>query len=415
MRVNSWHFSLSQMIRVPFCVFLTLSVSNMSRAELPEGFTGTRPAGMGGAFTAVANDENAFWTNPAGIARVRKARSRNGVHIGKFPNVSLGINSGSRGLYSTIQGASGTGVSEAIAAADIVSDRPFYVRGSSFPVVLFEAGKNQPAGFGLVGNSISKIYIDKDLPTDARVVSVTDVGTVLGVGFTNFANRLNIGLTLRPTYRYAYEDTVPVEDLKSSTVMAKHFKEGANAGLGIGVDFGAMFTLADFWFPTIGLAVRNLPTGCQTDYLNPYTEERQNICGTKYAGKGGNPDALSKVDPTDVRAGVSISPRIAKDFGIRFAADVHNIYLKSTTAYYGLPGVDAAKLLHGGLELFSGNPLEQSRYNFRVGANQGFVTYGFSLNLAFFHFDFASYGVDVSDQAKRVEDRRYLGSIGTTF
>ncbi|MCX6123171.1 MAG: hypothetical protein NTV34_00225, partial [Proteobacteria bacterium] len=72
-------------------------------------------------------------------------------------------------------------------------------------------------------------------------------------------------------------------------------------------------------------------------------------------------------------------------------------------------------LLHGGLELFSGNPLEQSRFSLRVGSNQGFVTYGGSVNLAFFHLDFASYGVDISDQAKRIEDRRYLASIGTAF
>ncbi len=43
--------------------------------EIPEGFTGVRSIGMGDAFTAVANDENAIWTNPAGIGRSRKARS----------------------------------------------------------------------------------------------------------------------------------------------------------------------------------------------------------------------------------------------------------------------------------------------------------------------------------------------------
>jgi hypothetical protein len=390
-------------------------ISVVCHAELPEGFTGTRPAGMGGAFTAVANDENAFWTNPAGVARARKARARHGIHIAKFPNVSLGVNAGSRGLYTAIMGASSSNIADSIAAADILSDKPFYIRGSVFPVIMFEAGKNQPMGFGLVSNSVSKIYIDKDIPTDARVVSITDVGAGFGIAYTNFANRLNLGVTLRPTYRYAYENTIPVEELKNKTSLARRFRKDSNAGLGVGVDVGAMFTLSDFWFPTIGIAARNLPTGCQGDYLNPNSEERQNICGTKYSGKGGNPDALSRIDPTDLRAGVSISPRFSRELGLRFAADIHNVYMKSSTAYYGLPGVDIAKLLHGGLEVFSGNPLEQSRFSLRVGSNQGFVTYGASILLPWFHVDFASYGVDISDQAKRVEDRRYLASIGSTF
>lgn len=390
-------------------------IPKLAFAELPEGYTGTRPAGMGGAFTAVATDENSFWTNPAGIARTRKARSRKGVDVAKFPNMSLGFNSASRGLYTTIKSASGSAVADSIASSDVVASKPFYVRGAAFPVMIFESGKNQPMGIGAFGNSISKIYIDKDTPADARVVSVTDVGAAFGIAFTNFANRLNLGLTLRPTYRYAYEGTVPSEDLKSSAAMGKRMKSDSNTGTGIGVDAGFMFTLSDFWFPTVGMAVRNLPTGCQEDYLNPFTEERQKVCGTKYASKGGNPDALSNVDPTDLRAGISISPRIAKEFGIRFAADIHNVYLRSSTAYYGLPGVDTAKLLHGGIEFFSGNPLEQSAVSFRVGANQGFVTYGGSLNLSWMHLEFASYGVDVSDQVKRVEDRRYLASLGVSF
>jgi hypothetical protein len=383
--------------------------------EIPEGYLGTRPAGMGGAFTAVANDESSFFTNPAGISRIRKARSRKGVHLTLFPNATVGFNSGASNLYTTLKSATGTDVAEAIAAANIVSDKPFYVRGASFPAILFEGGKNFPVGVGFVGNSISKIYIDKDLPTDARIVSVTDAGGAVGFAFTNFENRLNLGISIRPTYRYAYEDTVPTSELKESTALAKRMKQSSNSGFGLGVDAGLMFTLADFWFPTLGLAIRNLPTGCQTDYLNPFTEERQSVCGTVYSSKDGNPDALSNVDPMDLRVGFSISPRIAREFGVRFAADLHNLYLTSGTTYYGLPGIDSGKLIHGGIEFFSGNPLEQSGFSARIGASQGFVSYGASFHAPFFHLEFASYGVDVSDKATKVEDRRYLGTAGFAF
>lgn len=393
-------------------IVLTITPAAVSfGVEVPEGYPTPRPMGIGGAFTSIANDESAFWTNPAGIARVRKARSRAGVHIMKFPNATIALNSASRSFYGALQGTTTSGVADAIANSNINTAQPFYARAAAFPVMLFEAGKNQPAGFGVFSNSVMRVYVDKETPTDARIASVTDVGSSLGIAYTNLANRLSIGLNLRPTYRYAYEDTVPSGELKSKTDLLKRIKKDSNRGLGIGADFGFLFTLADFWFPTLGITVRNLPTGCVDDYLNPFTETRQKICGTVYSGSKGNPEALSVIDPMDTRIGLSISPRIAKDYGIRLSADIQNIYMGSGKAYYGLPGIDLAKMLHGGVELFSGNPLERSKLSLQVGANQGFITWGVAFNAAFASIEFASYAVDVSSTVKRVEDRRYVASV----
>jgi hypothetical protein len=367
--------------------------------------------GIGGAFTAVANDESAFWTNPAGIARVRKARSRDGVHIMKVPNLTLGLNAASQSFYAAIQGASSSGVADVISSSDVTTSKPFYARAAAFPVVMFEANKNQPMGFGVVSNSVMRINVDKETPTDARVSAITDVGVNFGYAYTNFANRLSMGFTFRPTYRYAYEDSISSSELKSRTSLLKRIKKDSNRGLGLGADFGFLFTLADFWFPTFGFAIRNLPTGCIDDYLNPFTEIRQKICGTVYTGSKGNPEALSVVDPTDTRIGISISPRIAKNYGVRLSADIQNIYMGTGSVYYGLPGLDIAKMLHGGIEIFSGNPLERTPFAIQVGANQGFVTWGFIVNSSIASIEFASYAVDVSSTVKRVEDRRYVASL----
>ncbi len=395
--------------------FYWLLPAEDTRAEVPEGYVTPRPMGMGGAFTAVANDESAFWTNPAGIARSRKARSREGVHIMKMPNLTLGANAASRSFYAAIAGTTSSGVADVIASSDLNENKPFYARAAAFPVVLFDAGKNAPAGFGVFENSSMRIYIDKDTPTDARISAITDVGTNIGYAFTSPSNRVSLGFNLRPTYRYAYEDTAPSNELKSKTALYKRVKRDSNRGLGIGADLGFLYTLADFWFPTIGVAIRNFPTGCKDDYLNPFTEKRQKICGTLYTGSSGNPEALSVLDPTDTRIGLSISPRIAKDFGIRFAADVQNLYFGTSSAYYGLPGLDISKLLHGGVEIFSGNPLERSRFSLQVGANQGFVTFGMTINSTIGSLEFASYATDVSNTVKRVEDRRYVASLSLSL
>ena len=47
----------------------------------------------------------------------------------------------------------------------------------------------------------------------------------------------------------------------------------------------------------------------------------------------------------------------------------------------------------------------------RVGVNQGFITYGVTLNVSGIDLEFASYGVDVSSTSTAVEDRRYLASL----
>ena len=97
------------------------------------------------------------------------------------------------------------------------------------------------------------------------------------------------------------------------------------------------------------------------------------------------------------------------------SADVQNLYLGQGSAYYGLPGIDLAKMLHGGLEIFTGNPLERSAYAFQLGANQGFVSWGFSINSSLGSLEFASYAADVSNTLKRVEDRRYLTSFSMSI
>ncbi len=393
------------------CLLLT----DHGRAEVPEGYVTPRPTGMGGAFTAVANDESAFWTNPAGIARARKARSREGVHILKMPNLTVGANAASKSFYAAIAGTNSSGVADVIANSDLNENKPFYARAAAFPVVLFDIGKNAPAGFGVFENSTMRIYIDKDIPTDARISAVTDIGTNLGYAFTTASNRVSLGFNLRPTYRYAYEDTAPSSELKSKTALYKRVKRDSNRGLGIGADIGFLYTLADFWFPTLGIAMRNLPTGCKDDYLNPFTEKRQKICGTIFTGSNGNPEALSVIDPMDTRIGMSISPRIAKDYGIRFSADIQNLYFGTSSAYYGLPGLDVSKLLHGGVEIFSGNPLERSRFAVQIGANQGFVTFGMMINSPLGSLEFASYATDVSNTVKRVEDRRYVASLSLSL
>ena len=193
--------------------------------------------------------------------------------------------------------------------------------------------------------------------------------------------------------------------------MKERLENDSNKSTATGIDFGMMATLADFWFPTIGVSVLNLPVGCRDDYLNPFTEKRETVCGTVYQGDFGNEDALSTVDPTDIRVGFSIITRMTRKINLRFALDAHNLAFQSGTSNYGLGGIEVSKMLHAGVELFVGNPLLIPPISFRSGYSQGFATFGVSLNLKLFSIDVASYGTDVSSSDTPNEDRRYMASI----
>jgi hypothetical protein len=383
--------------------------------EIPEGFSGVRATGMGDAFTAVANDESAVWTNPAGIARTRKARSRSTFHITKFPNIIGGANANGQNFYKGYSTAADQSVESIIAASENLGDKPFWARAALFPVTIIDPLPATPMALGIYSNTVAKIVVPKDTPDVARIEAVSDLGGVITLGSQNFSNRLNTAIQLRPVARYAYEDKIPSASLLNKSEMATRLKDDSNKSQALAIDTGVIFTLADFWFPTIGFSVLNVPTGCRANYLNPFTQKEERVCGTVFRGTFANDDALSTVDATDIRAGLAITPRLGRGLSIRLALDMHHIPLGNAGASYGLQGIEVGKLVHVGAELFLGNPLDIPEFALRAGYSQGFASFGVTADLGLAELEFATFGRDVSSTVAPLEDRRFLGSITFWF
>lgn len=382
--------------------------------EIPEHYLPAGPAGSGGAGVASANDDDAIWTNPAGIARVRKARSKTGTRT-KIPNLILGANSNSKTFYGSIQGAGESTIEDLAANADGLGDKPFWVRAAMFPVTLVSLSPSSPAAFGIYMNSVTSAYIDSAAPSDAQITAISDIGGVITLGQTNSSNRLSSAIQIRPIYRYSLENTIPSDDLSNKSALQHHFTSMANKATALAIDVGLLYTMADYWFPTFGLALLNVPLQCKSDYLNPFSEKRQKICGTKFSGNFGSPDAMSTVDPADLRAGFAITPRFGRDVTARISIDIHHYAVASGSTYYGLPGIEAGKLFHAGVEIFKGSPLEPPPYSLRLGTSQGFFTYGVEGRIGYMSIAFTSYGQDISARTSRKEDRRALLSLSGEF
>ncbi|NRA65011.1 MAG: hypothetical protein HRU19_11055 [Pseudobacteriovorax sp.] len=379
--------------------------------ETPESYVPVRSNGMGGAFTAISNDENAVWTNPAGIARIRKARSRSTVNLFKFPNISAGANGSSREFLSGISESGNAENAQSLSdEASSLSRNPLWSMLSLFPMIMLDVGA-LPSIMGAYSHTRLKAIIDEDDNTLARAEAISDVGGVFGASITTRTNRVNFGFNLRYLSRFAYEETLTLADLQNPNTLQTRIKENSNKSTALAVDLGFLWTFADFWFPTIGIAMFNAPTGCQDNYLNPFSKTRQKICGTVFTGDIANPDALSTVDPTDLRVGISITPRFSRKLAARIAIDMHHLHFASGEQNFGLEDVPFRKQIHAGAEFFSGNPLLPAPFSVAVGVNQGFYSMGFTIRTSFFSLEFTSYGKNVSTTDTPLEDRRYLAAI----
>ena len=376
--------------------------------EIPENYHPVKPNGMGGAFTSVANDENAVWTNPAGIARIRKARSRSTVNLVRFPNAVFGVNSEARNFAQSIKNGKDSLVEK---SSSLKESKPFWAMGGAFPMMMLDMG-NMPTVLGAFSHFTTKAVIDKENPTQADTQVIWDTGAVLGIAKTSRTNRVNVGIQARAITRGAYEEYVPVVTLADREEMNRRFKANSNKSAAVAVDTGVMWTFADFWFPTIGVSVLNLPSsGCKKDYLNPFSKRRETVCGTVYHGQINNQDAISTVDPTDIRFGASITPRLSHKIGMRIALDMHHFHVLSGQNNYGYSSIPVLKTIHAGVEIFEGNPLLPSPFSLTAGFSQGFPTCGASMNLGFLTVDFAAFGRDISSTATPQSDQRFVGGL----
>lgn len=381
--------------------------------EVPEPFHLVRPNSIGGAFTAIANDENAIWTNPAGIARIRKARSRKKVHLVSFPNLILGANTQSQ---SFIQGVASKGNQDNVESlsANFSPEKPLWSSISAFPLIMFEFGSS-PSSLGAFTHTSLKATGSS---TDSSVVNteaISDVGGVFTMAYTNRTNRFNMGLSFRYTARHAFEEAISVSTLADTTALQNEFKENSNTTSAFAIDAGMLFTLSDFWFPTIGIAVMDLPLSCKSEYLNPFSQKREKVCGTVFKGDIANKDALSIMDPTNLKVGFSITPRLSRKLALRIALDMHHIHTNSGADNYGLKNIPLLKQLHAGVELVTGNPLLPAPLYIAMGINQGFYTMGWGFKVGGLSIDFSTFGRDISSSVKPVEDRRVMGGLSYHF
>ncbi len=321
-------------------------------------YQNTRVLGMGGAFTAVADDFNALTYNPAGLTQL------DGMEMDLITVEAEGSESVMT-LIDDLEAAQGG--TEA-AAADVIRAHVgdhIRLRLNSFPHVV-----GPRFGVGLLGQAT----VDGDFRNPVN--PVVDVNAAVDWGITGaLAKKMNSNLALgiggKFISRKGLVRTYTALDVATSTF--DPLADVGNPETDVAFDLGMLYHFNALPFsPTIGAA-----------YLN-----------------AGNLDfgPFGEV-PSQLNLGVAVRPKIGP-FRVTLSADYVDVTKNLAT------DSDDRKRTNFGAEVALWKFLAV-----RAGVHQSYFSAGATLNLWVLKIDVATYGEELAAYGGQREDRRYIARI----
>jgi hypothetical protein len=228
----------------------------LSATVLPpfETVQNVRAVGMGGATVAVADDESAIFSNPAGIGQEDDpSLTLRGFSI---PNLSLGVNAKTYDLFGNME-SSTSGLKEVEKILPASENTALYFRGTSFPYITI--GRIQ---LGLLVDAAAEAV--QDLGTNAQSVAWdreiqvwqrSQAGLIAGFSVPHRKSGLSAGLTARYTFRTSYFSTITETD----NAVTRN-ETGFNRTRGVALDGGFLFEPMSRYMiiPTVGISVRDI-------------------------------------------------------------------------------------------------------------------------------------------------------------
>jgi hypothetical protein len=341
-------------------VFLIFFISFKAKAA-DIGYS-VRALGMGNAYTAVVNNSDAIYYNPAGLAKIKGFRWT-------ILDPTLGINNlDSYQDYLDI-------INDSSDTQSIINQ----LYGENVTILLGMKSLITMGGFsfGAYGVADSNFSINNPVFPNIDATYRVDYALVAGWGLDLIPDMLSIGFQSRRINRTG--GTVPIGVSTIATLDSQAIQdELSRTGIGYAFDLGTTLTFPGALKPTIAFSWRDvgntkfLPTGSS---LAPNSVKQEQIIGL-----GINYESLLM----DIRP--------ALDF--RFLND---------------GDMQLGKKINLGIE-FSW-PL----IDVRGGFHQGYYTLGASFDLWLMRFDVATYGVELGVYPGQLEDRRYMMQISFEF
>lgn len=371
---------------VLFVVLLLCSQVSLAQSiysGIHRGYEGTRANGMGGAFSAVANDNTALFYNPAGISQLEKGESNWFLKA----DASAGI----AGFSSDIDNATGQS-NDVQAITDVIKNH----YGSHYSV------RAPSVGFMWARPSWGVAFIPVDLSIDMGLHrSVGPSISLTAYQDSTFAftknwkinkwhkqGTFNVGVTAKAIYRMNVNKIV---DVASIALTDKIFNiEDAKEGMTVDADVGFLWKGPwQKYNPSASFVIKNI--GDYGYFTN-----------LGLIGKGtGDPEKLHRT----VDLGMAMDLPSWWVWSSKIAFDIRDMLH---------PNWNLQKGFHLGAE-FMWEVASWFRGGWRAGINQGYWTGGFTGEFGIFKLDLATYGEEVGVQGSRLENRRYMVEMSLDF
>jgi hypothetical protein len=351
-----------------FIATLALLISTVvSASEYTLMYRGARPMGMGGAFTAVSDDENALFYNPAGLNRIKPGEGKIVVL-----NPQIVLNTSAMNVIGQIKDKMTKNPIDALTPyigqnmhVGVMPSMPFWVRHDFALALMLPTLSNDT-------------QLRRNVAVQAIENIVMDSGLMFGFAHGFLQDRLSIGANVKFLVRGAGHVTFDAVQLYTKKNF--DFKDIGGYGFGVDGDLGAMYTFNKIGFvvPTVALTINN-------------------IAATKFPTHfGGGANAYVLSDNFRLKRSVGLGSKFEMPSAWHFskwiiAFDVNNIGQEGTFF----------KKVHLGTEAWLFN-----FFGLRGGVNQGYLTFGLALNIPVIQIEFFTYGEELGESAGSRGDRR---------
>jgi hypothetical protein len=324
-------------------------------AEFPYLHRGIRPLGMGGAFITLSDDENALFSNPAGLNDVK---GFGGVGI---LNPLAEVSEASIGLYEDIKDVDGSNIVQVTNLLNQHIGKHQHARIALLPHVY-----SHNFAFGILAQGTLDLEVRNpafpQVVTDAK----SDLGGAVGLAYGFWGQMFQVGASAKVIQRQGIKKTFTALDIAAGNFDPLEDLDKADD---LAFDIGTKLNLPWPLKPTAAVVVQNI------------TDLDFGVLGTI---------------PQQVNAGVAINPSIVGLVSTTWAIEIDDL-----TKQVG-GEEDLYKRVHIGAELRFPKILA-----LRGGVNQGYFTAGLTLDFWILRLDGAIYTEEIGTFAGQKDDRRY--------
>lgn len=357
-------------------------------AEHASLYKDPRVMGMGGASIAVGAYSTSVFSNPAGLANIKKD------HGFVVDLLSIG-GSLSPSVLDFVNDFSDTD-GDVTLVGEVLKDyagEHFHLGIDNYSsisknsdIFAWSIGVLAATDFNYMTHS------DMSLTTTSRAYG----GLVLGVAkpYETEYGQLDVGMSVKVIQLKSYEDTLSAGDLIGQDDLAGYINDQLVDEQGVGIDLGVTYKpWADsFWHPAFGASIMNIGS------LD---------MGGAFGGQ-----------PMTLNFGASITPELPILDKFVLAVDYVDVLNANELRMYNSDGTsvdyeeaDFMKRLRigAGVGLYDSWLLSST---LNVGLYQGSFTAGVNLEIALLKINLATYQENVGSSATPIEDRRYMAQIG---